>query len=297
MIQRFFKPFFGGVCLDPHIRASSRVFQYVMRMFAAGDAALPAKGMEQIPLQLASDLPAHSVKTGRRAVRLSEGRLKMADGSVTHPKAVVIATEGPGVNELLGLSRTAGSKSETCFYFSADVTRRHLPYLMLNGDGTGPINNVAIPSRVSPAYAPAGKSLIAAVVLGTSAKGADDSTRQVWGQLTEWFGEEAKHWRLLSVVRIDHALPDQTPPTDDPLRTAPMIRPGVFVCGEYGSLPGIQWALLSGRRAAEAVAAYLLPTSLPKPMSKANSTRSAAKASGGWLPTLGAKTSGVRTYR
>jgi predicted NAD/FAD-dependent oxidoreductase len=30
-------------------------------------------------------------------------------------------------------------------------------------------------------------------------------------------------------------------------------KPGIYVCGEYGSVPGIQWALLSGRQAAEEV--------------------------------------------
>ena len=36
-----------------------------------------------------------------------------------------------------------------------------------------------------------------------------------------------------------------------------MAAPGLFVCGEYGSLPGIQWAMVSGRRAAEEVEKYL----------------------------------------
>jgi len=57
MIERFFVPFFAGVCLEPDIRASSRVLKYVLRMFATGDAALPRYGMEQIPLQLAQGIP------------------------------------------------------------------------------------------------------------------------------------------------------------------------------------------------------------------------------------------------
>jgi phytoene dehydrogenase-like protein len=48
MIQRFFMPFFGGVCLDPGIQASSRVFNYVLRVFAEGDVALPGQGMGAI---------------------------------------------------------------------------------------------------------------------------------------------------------------------------------------------------------------------------------------------------------
>ena len=66
MIQRFFVPFFGGVCLDPQIRASSRVLAYVLRMFATGEAALPAGGMAQIPGQLARGLPEDDIRSGVR---------------------------------------------------------------------------------------------------------------------------------------------------------------------------------------------------------------------------------------
>jgi len=31
------------------------------------------------------------------------------------------------------------------------------------------------------------------------------------------------------------------------------VRPSLFVCGEYHSIASIQWAMVSGRRAAEAV--------------------------------------------
>jgi hypothetical protein len=39
----------------------------------------------------------------------------------------------------------------------------------------------------------------------------------------------------------------------DPTVAAPPLRPCLFVCGEYGGVPGIQWAMLSGRQAAEAL--------------------------------------------
>jgi hypothetical protein len=39
------------------------------------------------------------------------------------------------------------------------------------------------------------------------------------------------------------------------------VKPGIYVCGEYQSVPGIQWALLSGRHAAEAVIKELSETS------------------------------------
>jgi len=36
MIERFFMPFFSGVCLDPQIKISSRVFQYIFRRKPSG---------------------------------------------------------------------------------------------------------------------------------------------------------------------------------------------------------------------------------------------------------------------
>ena len=252
MIDRFFVPFFGGVCLDPKIRSSSRVFQYVLRMFAEGDAALPAQGMEQIPRQLASGLPGGSIRTGVRVRAVESGQVVLNDGTALSTEAVVVAVDGPEAGRLLGLSASGGSVSETCFYFSADFKVDHPPFLVLNGERTGPINNVAFPSSVSPAYAPPGKSLVSVVVLGIPDDG-DRLRGRVRAQLVDWFGREAQLWTHIATYRIPHALPEQRPPTENPFKARSMVRPGLFVCGELGSLPGIQWALLSGRRAAEAV--------------------------------------------
>ena len=54
MIEEFFRPFFGGIQLDPNLAASSRMFEFVFRMMAEGDVAVPARGMGEIPKQLAA---------------------------------------------------------------------------------------------------------------------------------------------------------------------------------------------------------------------------------------------------
>ena len=256
-IKGFLAPFFRGVCLDPEIRASSRVFNYVMRMFAAGEAALPAGGMEQIPLQLADGLPRESVMTGVTVREIRDDGVRLDDGSVIPARAVVVATGLPQAERLLGRGSAPPSAGETCLYFCCDRENWHTPFLMLNGEGRGPINNVSFPSQVAPGYAPDGKSLVSVVVLGSGRAGDRGLVRQVRAQLVSWFGPQARSWEHLQTYDIVHALPDQSPPTHDPTRPDSRIRPGLFVCGEYGSLPGIQWALLSGRRAADDVFAYL----------------------------------------
>ncbi|UCF95366.1 MAG: hypothetical protein JSW39_14855 [Desulfobacterales bacterium] len=84
---------------------------------------------------------------------------------------------------------------------------------------------------------------------------ADNATAEaeVRQALTAWLGAVVGDWRHLKTYRIVHALPEQPPPAPDPTVCSAREKPGVFVCGEYGSVPGMQWALLSGRQTAEQV--------------------------------------------
>jgi hypothetical protein len=60
MINRFFKCFSLKIIWQ-HLR----MFDFVMKMFSEGDAAIPALGMEEIPKQLAKQLEHASCLTQR----------------------------------------------------------------------------------------------------------------------------------------------------------------------------------------------------------------------------------------
>ena len=253
IIERFFRPFFSGISLDPEIEVSSRIFQYIFRIFAEGDVALPAQGMGAIPAQLAEPLPDGSIRNESRVEQIRQGQARLTSGETVQGRAVVLATEGPETARLLGSGRKVSSCGELCLYYAADVPPVVQPYLILNGDGKGWINSLTIPSLVAPSYAPPGQSLISVVVVGHLSSDGDTVEAAVRGQLSAWFGAKVRDWRHLKTYRITHALPAQPPPIPDPTRAVTSPKPGIFVCGEYGSVPGIQWALLSGRLAAEAV--------------------------------------------
>jgi phytoene dehydrogenase-like protein len=261
MIERFFKPFFGGVCLDPAIQASSNVFKYVLRVFAEGDVALPGQGMAAIASQLAEDLPEETIRTGNRVESIHPGGVVLTSGQTIKCRAVVLATDGPETLRLLGKPASMASQGELCLYFAAPKAPINDPYLVLNGQGTGVINSLTVPSLVAASYAPGGEALISVVLIGHLA--LDDKTAEsaVRKELTEWFGPAVEKWRHLKTYRIQHALPAQPPPMPDPTVPAKPVRPGIYVCGEYQSVPGIQWALLSGRHAAEAVIKEMSETS------------------------------------
>jgi phytoene dehydrogenase-like protein len=228
-------------------------FRYIYHVFTEGDVALPSRGMGAIAEQLAEGLPRERIQTGTRVQSIGEGGIVLASGERVKGRAVVLATEGPEAARLLGAPQSVGSRGELYIYFSAKEPPIAEPYLILNGDGTGWVNSLTVPSIVAPSYSPAGQHLISVMVI--SHLDADDTTVEAAArrEITAWFGPAVDDWRHLKTCRILHALPAQSPPMPDPTVPSPPIKPGIFVCGEYGSVPGIQWALLSGRHAAEGV--------------------------------------------
>lgn len=253
IIERFFKPFFAGVCLDAEIRASSRVFQYVLRIFADGDVALPGRGMAAIVDQLAQDLAPDSIRTGARVKSVHADGVVLASGEMVESCAVILAADGPETAHLAGVQWQGGSRGEFCLYFAADTAPVSEPYLLLNGEGEGIVNSLTVPSIVAPSYAPAGRHLISVVVLGNHKPENGSLEAAVRNELAGWFGPAVDTWRHLKTFHIEHALPTQTPPVPDPTQAADPVQPRTYVCGEFKSVPGIQWAMLSGRRTAERV--------------------------------------------
>jgi protoporphyrinogen oxidase len=256
IIERFFRPFLGGVFLESGLNTSSRKFEFVFRMFSLGDAAVPAKGMGAMAQQLADGLPPESVRTGARVVHLEPNRIRLESGEVLTAPVVVVACEEPAAAKLLGESGAVHANSVTCFFFAADKAPIEEPILVLNGEGQGPINNLCVPSQVSSDYAPPGKSLVSVSVLGVVPDDREgDLYNQVVEQLQDWFGSAVAQWRPLKTYKIPYALPIQNPPALSPVAKPAMRQDGIFVCGDYLDTASIQGAMLSGRRAAECVAA------------------------------------------
>jgi len=253
IIERFFKPFFAGACLDPDIMTSSRVFCYLFSIFASGDAALPANGMGEIPLQLADGIPQDKIQFGRKVESIDNGRVTLTNGQKINAKTIVIATEGPETQRLLKKPVTSVSKGERCLYFSAEIPPITKPFLILNGEGKGVINNLAIPTLTASSYSSSGKHLIAVVVLENMSMDNKSLETSVREELSDWFGESVQNWEHIKTYGIDHALPDQSPPISNPARGGTKIQNGIYTCGEYQSVPGIQWALLSGRMTANQI--------------------------------------------
>ena len=256
MIHRFFRPLLGGILMDGELKSSSRMYEFVFKMLLEGDATLPARGMGAIPAQLAEKLPPDAVRLNARVDELHENELKLADGEIFRARAIVVAADGPSAARLIGEVEPA-SRSVTCFYYAVEEPPVTEPVLFLNGDGAGPVNNFAVISQVAPSYAPPGKHLVSTTVLGTHKLTELQLSGFIIAQMKNWFGKVASTWQFLQGYYLTHAQPQQYPGALEPPQRPVRVRPGVYVCGDHRDNASIQGAMVSGRRAAEAVHADL----------------------------------------
>lgn len=268
IIERFFEPFFGGVFLERELVTSSRFFEFLFRMFSAGDTAVPAVGMQQIPLQLAAKLAAGTLMTGARVASVTRNAesfaLTIEGRESLEARAVVLAVAGNEGNTLLAgvggwsVPEVRAWNQTTAFCYAVEQAPVDEPIILLNGEGpgAGPVNNVAVMSAVSPQYAPPGAHLVVASVVGAAPRDnaalqqLDDGVRT---HLKNWFGPAVDSWKTLKAYPLTRALPQQRHAEWEQAPVRLGGSGGVYMCGDYRETASIQGALASGRRAAEAV--------------------------------------------
>jgi phytoene dehydrogenase-like protein len=253
-IDAFFRPFLGGVFLERDLETSASLFRYYFRCFAAGAVALPAGGMQHLPELLAQTLDGR-ITLNARASKVSPTSVTLEDGSEVRARQVVAAVDGAAAASLLG-TPAPGLKATVTSYFTAEEAPVPDRMLVLDGEGSGPANHVAVVSNVAPTYAPSGAHLVSVSGVDAAARDPEAFRREAPLQLARWFGPSVNGWRHLKTYHIPHALPRHPAGSVASNRARSPRRPdGLIVAGDYTQFGAIQGALLSGRRAAEAVLA------------------------------------------
>jgi protoporphyrinogen oxidase len=183
------------------------------------------------------------------------GEVTLDSGEVLQADHVIVAVSEEVANRLLpagGVPAPLPGRSTTCLYFSTDEWPFRDPILYLDGDGRGPVNSVAALSLISPHYAPAGRHLISVSIIGVPSSGELELV--VRDQMNRWFGEAlVAKWRHLRTYQIRHAQPEARQLKLGASPLSAVMEPGLYRCGDWCQDVSINGALLSGRRAAEAV--------------------------------------------
>lgn len=252
MIDGFFRSFYGGIFLERELRTSSRMFEFTFKMFSQGSATLPARGMGEIPRQLASRLPLGTIRFHSRVAEITQDSITLVSGERIQGDAVVVATDASAAASLTHGEGEVSPvwRSVTCLYFAAPRSPLCESIIALNGTGSGLVNNVCVPSDLSADYAPPGQALVSVSVLGSpEIQGLEVKVRT---ELEGWFGSEVRDWRHLRTYQIERALPRQEP-SGRPAGPGYRMESGSYVCGDHLWSASIEGAVISGMRTAEAI--------------------------------------------
>ncbi|TSD63335.1 FAD-dependent oxidoreductase [Inquilinus sp. KBS0705] len=252
IISRFFIPFMTGIFLEPKLSTSSRMFEFVFKMFSEGDAAIPAKGMAMIPRQLADALNPTELLLNQKVVAIDDGRVITNSEAIYTCKYVLIATNG--VSLPWPYQQATGSYHlVTNIYFTAANKPFNIPIIALNSKPGRLVNNIAVMNEVSPRYSKNGEALISVSLIGDHVTGDEAAlAARVTNELKTWYPEATK-WKHLKTYHINYALPNNDSVTNEP--DYKIMRPNArcFVCGDHLMNGSINAAMKSGRLAAEAI--------------------------------------------
>ncbi|MBS0167709.1 MAG: FAD-dependent oxidoreductase [Nitrospira sp.] len=253
MVMHFFRPFLSSVFLETELSTPYWIFELVWGAFCRGVTALPRDGMGAVAQQLAANLNPGTIRLNQTVQRIQGSSAMLESGEQLAADVLVVATDDATAARLRGDDRpSASARGSVTLYFDAPAAPQRGPWLMLNGDGDGVVRTVCVLSEAAPSYAPSGRALIS-VTVAEQIDTHTDLSQTVQGHLCSWFGSQINEWRHLRTDRIQRALPPLNACSPGNRTISPRQAEGLYLCGDYRESGTLDGALLSGRKAAEAI--------------------------------------------
>lgn len=251
IIERFFRPFFGGIFLEQELRTSARNLEFVFKMFAEGAVALPKEGMEAIPRQLAQGLKHTEIRYNSTVERVEPGQVKLKGEESIAAKQIIVASRPAEI-----LPQFAGHlrwNRTHQLYFSSKKAPLKKALIAVSHRESGLVNNLCVLDRVNPAYAPKGEHLIQVSLRTDSNESIQELTRSVKSELADSFGSEVENWQFLRSYQIKEALPIVESPQDHISLEESLVLDGIYLAGDHLLNPSLNAAFQSGETAAKAL--------------------------------------------
>ncbi|MBK9714405.1 MAG: FAD-dependent oxidoreductase [Kouleothrix sp.] len=269
-IDRFFRPFYGGVLFDRELHTSAKCLKFDFKMLADGQACLPSRGMGAVSEQLAATLQERGLVrlgTAAEALLIEGGRVagaRLAGGEEVFADAVVVATPAPEAARLSGQAMPRGARQTVALYYGGDRPVYASKKLALNPAPDAFVNNAQMITNVAPSYAPPGRHLLGATVIGIPELSDDELFRRGLRDLHSMFQGDITaqaalaSYQPLRLYRIPYAQFDQPPGLHPGLPDNRSGRAGLYFAGEFTEASSLNAAMISGEKCAAAVVEDML---------------------------------------
>lgn len=261
-VDRFARPFWGGITLDPHLAGSCGPLLFTFKMFLEGWAVLPRGGVGAMPAQLFARLPDDWVSLRSRvtSVVVENGRATgvRVERKMVPAAAVIVATDPRTAAELANAPALASAGQglpSLTVYLGGERDPGTGPRIVLEATRRLLVNELAPLSAAQPSYAPPGRHLIAAAIVGEGAAGEDLEAvaMQARADAAQMLGHAPDDWTILRVDRVPFSQFAQPPGIYRRLPGNVMPTRGLFLASEATVDSSYNGAILSGESAAAIV--------------------------------------------
>ena len=201
IIDRFFKPFFGGIFLENELTTSARILLFVFKMFSNGSAAIPENGIGELASKLVKDLEEVSFHYNSEVEKVLDETIYLKNSSEVSFDYVINTI--PNYEESQNKSLWEGCY---CIYFEHVSPRLITPARIgLNANQNRLINNIFYPSSLEKPESKKDKELVSVTVL--SSKGLDEKglITKVKEELNSDFSLD--NLNFIQLYHIPYALP------------------------------------------------------------------------------------------
>ena len=253
MLQDFFKPFFSGIFLEPNLDTSSRMFEFVYKMFGDGLAVVPKAGMQAISNQLKDGLKNTEIRLNTPVSEVKNEAIILQDGSEIKSHFTIIATEASHLVANLKNQETAWKSCDTLYF---ETTKRTLqkPIIGLIADKNALINNLFYHSSVAMEMK-GDKELLSVTVVKDHDLTAEKLIEKVAKELHVFCG--IVHPKFIQHYQIKKALPKLSNLQYELSSTETKLTSSIFLAGDQLLNGSLNAAMIAGEKAALQVIASL----------------------------------------
>jgi protoporphyrinogen oxidase len=246
IIQSFFKPFFSGIFLEPNLETSSRMFEFVYKMFGDGLAVLPKDGIQAISNQLKNNLKNTEIIFNSRVKEVKNTEIVLEDGSEIKSHITIIATEASSLISNLKNQETEWKSCDT-LYFETKNRVIKKPLIGLISDKEALINNIFYNSSIK--NSSTGKNeLLCVTVVKNHPLNKEDLIKRVQDELLQFCN--ITDTTFLKRYRIKKALPKLSNLQYELSSTETKLKATIFLAGDQLLNGSLNAAMISGERAA-----------------------------------------------
>ncbi len=246
MIDDFFTPFFSGIFLENKLDTSSRMFEFVYKMFGEGYAALPKAGIGAIPKQLSQNLERTTFRFNTKVASINDGEIVLYNSQSLESQFTIVATDASNLISNLKNQLTEWKSCDT-LYFETENRIIRKPLIGLIPKYGTLINNIFYHTSIE-TTTKADKELLSVTVVDNQNLSNDILIERVQRELKEHCGIDS--CKFIKQYCIPKALPKLNDLQYEIMPSEMRLTNSIFLAGDTQLNGSLNAAMISGERAA-----------------------------------------------